>query len=127
MILDILHALAGFAFGLFIPGYLITLTFFKELKPLEKITLGFILSVCLDIIVGLILGYNETTKNITGGITALNLWIALLSISAIFGGILIYRDHEKIRDFFDDIEQKLYYRKFKDKKSKKKHKKTKHE
>lgn len=102
MILQILHAIAGFAFGLFIPGYLATLVFFKELDHLEKITLGFILSICIDIIIGLILGYNETTKNITGGITSTNLWIALLSISIILLITLTIQDKKDIERYIKE-------------------------
>lgn len=107
VVLQILHAIVGFAFGLFIPGYLATLVFFKELKPLEKITLGFILSICIDIIVGLILGYNETTKNITGGITAKNLWILLILISAILSVVLVIQEKKQVKKLLKPYAVKL--------------------
>jgi hypothetical protein len=47
------------------------------------LALAFILSISLDIFIGLFLGYNETMKNITGGITAFNLWLYLLAATAI--------------------------------------------
>lgn len=97
----IIHAILGFAFGLFIPGYLTTLVFFKELKTLEKITLGFILSVCIDIIIGLILGYNENMKNLTGGITARNIWLSLILISIIMSIILAIQNKKEIMNFLN--------------------------
>ena len=81
MILHILQIIFGLVFALFIPGFLLTLIFFKELELIEKIGLAFVLSICIDIFVGLFLGYNETMKNITGGITSKNVWLYLLNIS----------------------------------------------
>ena len=82
-IIQIIQIPIGLIIALFIPGYLITRLFFKELEELEKVALGFVLSIALDIALGLFLGYNETMKNITGGITALNLWLYLGSITII--------------------------------------------
>jgi len=42
----------------------------------SKFALGFVLSIAIDIFFGLFLGYNEYMKNLTGGITATNLWIS---------------------------------------------------
>jgi len=91
MIFDIIHAILGLAFALFIPGYLVALIFFKEFGTLEKIALGIILSICIDIIIGLFLGYNETMKNLTGGITAINLWIYLLVLSGILFSVYMFQ------------------------------------
>lgn len=81
--LNILQIIGGLILALFIPGYLIARIFFKELEELEKVALGFVLSIALDILVGLFLGYNEAMKNITGGITAFNLWLYIGSITII--------------------------------------------
>jgi uncharacterized membrane protein len=89
MLLDILRIIAGLALGLFIPGYVAARLFFEELSELEKIALGFVLSIALDICIGLVLGYNATMKNLTGGITAFNLWIYLGVITIIL--IIMWR------------------------------------
>ncbi|MEM4397206.1 MAG: DUF1616 domain-containing protein [Candidatus Woesearchaeota archaeon] len=83
ILIQILRIIIGLPLALFIPGYLISLIFFDELEKLEKIALGFVLSICVDIAVGLFLGYNKTMKDLTGGITALNLWIYLSLITLI--------------------------------------------
>lgn len=89
--LDILRIAAGLPLALFIPGYLVAITWFSELDRLEKIALGFVLSICIDITVGLFLGYNKTMKDITGGITALNLWIYLGSITLALAGVYYFK------------------------------------
>jgi uncharacterized membrane protein len=91
MMLDILRILIGLPLALFIPGYLIAILFFRELSQLEKIALGFVLSICIDIAVGLLLGYNKTMKDLTGGITSLNLWAYLGSITFILLVVLFYQ------------------------------------
>jgi len=89
--LQALQIVFGLIIALFLPGYLIARIFFKELELLEKIALGFVLSIALDIFVGLFLGYNKYMKDLTGGITALNLWIYLGSITIIL--LIIYVIH----------------------------------
>lgn len=86
--MNIIRIIVGLALALFIPGYLIARIFFKELSELEKVALAFVLSISIDIFLGLFLGYNETMKNITGGITAFNIWIYLTLITLIL--LIIY-------------------------------------
>jgi len=81
--IQILQIIIGLPLALFIPGYLISRIFFNELDELEKVALGFVLSIAIDIFLGLFLGYNKYMKDLTGGITALNLWIYLGSITII--------------------------------------------
>jgi uncharacterized membrane protein len=94
-ILSIIQIIIGIPLALFITGYLISRIWFKELSELEKVALGFVLSIAIDIFVGLFLGYNETMKNITGGITAFNLWIYLGSITIILLIIWIIKRPEE--------------------------------
>lgn len=96
--IHILQIVFGLAFALFIPGYLLALIFFKELSNLEKVALGFVFSICIDVFLGLFLGANETMKNITGGITAGNIWLGLLIISGLlfFVYMLRFRPKKKI-------------------------------
>ncbi|MFH0978567.1 MAG: DUF1616 domain-containing protein [Candidatus Woesearchaeota archaeon] len=91
MLLDIIRIIVGLPLALFIPGYLLSLIFFKELDQLEKIGLGFVLSICVDIAVGLFLGYNKRMKDITGGITATNLWIYLGGITLLLLAVYFLR------------------------------------
>ncbi len=95
--MNIIRIIFGLALALFIPGYLMARIFFKELSELEKVALGFVLSISLDIFLGLFLGYNETMKNITGGITALNLWVYLTLITLILLLIYIITNKEEVR------------------------------
>lgn len=86
MIIPIIGALFIFV----IPGLLITLIFFSEIKLLEKIVLTFILSTSFVVILGVLLGFNEFTYNLTGGITKTNLWIYYLVINVSMLGYYIY-------------------------------------
>jgi len=94
-ILNIIQIVIGLPLALFLPGYLIARIFFKELDELEKIALGFVISIAIDIIVGLFLGYNETMKNFTGGITALNLWLYLGTLTIILFVTWVVRNNEE--------------------------------
>ncbi|MFC1686026.1 hypothetical protein ACFLZZ_03315 [Nanoarchaeota archaeon] len=87
MIIELLHFLIGAAFLLFIPGFLLSLVLFKELDILERIALAMGLSISIDVLLGLILGFNKTMAQFTGGITELTVWIILILLSAIFGFI----------------------------------------
>jgi len=95
--LQILQFIIGLPLALFIPGYLVARIFFKELEELEKVALGFVLSIAIDILVGLFLGYNETMKNITGGITTFNLFLYLGSITVILIMVWAIRNKEESR------------------------------
>jgi uncharacterized membrane protein len=81
--LTIIQIIIGLPLALFLPGYLIALNWFKELSRLEKVALGFVLSICVDIAICLFFGYNKTMKDLTGGITAQNLWVALSIITVL--------------------------------------------
>lgn len=96
--IDILRIIVGLPLALFIPGYLMTLLFFDELEALEKIAIGFVLSICVDIALGLFLGYNEHMKDLTGGITAKNLWFYLSFITILLGSGVMYRWTKDIRN-----------------------------
>jgi len=93
IILDILHAIIGLAFALFIPGFLLTKIIFKEQEILETIAFSIAFSIGIDIFLGLFLGANETMYKLTGGITELNLWFYLLIITAILTVILILQKY----------------------------------
>ncbi len=83
MILQVLRAIIGSLFALFIPGYLLVLIFFKELNMLQKAALAIVLSIITSVSIGIFLGYNETMKNLTGGVTEYNVWTYELLVSGI--------------------------------------------
>jgi uncharacterized membrane protein len=112
-ILSILQIVIGLPLALFLPGYLIARIFFKELEELEKVALGFVLSIAIDIAVGLLLGYNKYMKNLTGGITAFNLWLYLGTITLML--IIIWMIRNK--DEWDKV-KRYFSRKSKNPKSK---------
>jgi len=85
IVLDILHAVIGLAFALFIPGFLLTKIIFAKQEILETAAFSIAFSIAIDIFLGLFLGANETMFNITGGITELNVWFYMVIISIILG------------------------------------------
>lgn len=91
MIFDILHAILGLGFALFIPGFLLTKILFHEQEILETIAFSVAFSIAIDIFLGLFLGANETMFNITGGITEMNVWFYIMGISLILGVIYLLK------------------------------------
>ena len=88
MILDTITAAIGMLFALFIPGYLLTIIFFKELKSLQRIVLAVALSIIIDVGIAIFLGYNENMKILAGGVTTANIWFYSLVISSFL--LIIY-------------------------------------
>ncbi len=86
--------------ALFMPGFLITLIFFKETKLLERILLSVAFSIMISIIIGISLGYNQNVKELTGGINSLNVWRIELVLNAflIFVVLVIYKDRIRIKN-----------------------------
>ncbi len=91
IVLDVLHALIGLAFALFIPGFLLTKVLFKDQEILEMIAFSIAFSIAIDIFLGLFLGANETMFEITGGITELNVWFYLIIITIILGIVYLLK------------------------------------
>ena len=83
--------IAGLSFALFLPGFLLTLIFFKEYRLLERIMLSIAFSIMISIAIGIILGYNQNVKNITGGISQSNAWRIeiILTLLLLFVAIII--------------------------------------
>lgn len=112
MILQTLQIIIGLLFGLFIPGFLLTLSLFKKIDLLERVALSIGLSIAVDVFVGLFLGANKTMKDITGGITEFGVWLYLVAVSVIFifiyiTGILIRKKTEIIGEDNNDNNKKL--------------------
>ena len=89
---NIVHAILGLSFGLFIPGFLLTKILFKDQDPLEMVSFSVAFSITIDIFLGLFLGANETMASITGGITEFNIWYYLVIITVILGFIFLLKE-----------------------------------
>lgn len=92
LLLQILQLIIGTAFLLFIPGFLLTKVLFKKQDILERIALSIGISICIDVILGMIFGFNESVANITGGLTKTSLWLSLLVISAALLFIYLWKN-----------------------------------
>jgi hypothetical protein len=68
----------------FIPGFLITLLFFEDEAWPIKALFSVVISICFTVCIGLLLGFNETMKNITGGLS--KTWLYML----LFCGLLVF-------------------------------------
>jgi hypothetical protein len=100
--------ISGFLFAMFLPGFFLTLIFFREVKMLEKMLLSITFSIMLTIGLAIMRGYNENVKNITGGITAANLWNWELWITGILALIAIIAYWKEIKGFkFSALKMKL--------------------
>ena len=97
MIFDILVAVIGLILALFLPGFLLSKILFPKIDILETIAFSIAFSIAIDIILGLFLGINETMKDLTGGITAENLWFYTLVIVFLLLGILLIQRYDLFR------------------------------
>ncbi len=85
-----LLSIIGLLFALFIPGFLITLIFFRESEALERIILSITFSIMLSIAIGISLGYDKNVKEFTGGINPKNVWLwELITTSALLAVVLV--------------------------------------
>jgi uncharacterized membrane protein len=88
-IYSFLQLAGGALIALFLPGLLICLSFFNELDWLEKAALSVALSISIDIGIAIFLGYNQAMKQMTGGLTAYNVWLYSLSVTGALFLVLI--------------------------------------
>ena len=88
-------SLIGLMFALFIPGFFITLIFFREVNWLERVMLSITFSIMLSVAIGISLGYNKEVKGFTGGIIPSNVWMwELIVTSALLAVVLIIHRQE---------------------------------
>jgi uncharacterized membrane protein len=85
----------GLLFIFFIPGFLITIIFFEKSEFLEKAILSVLLSIAFFVFLGVMLGFSETMKNITGGLSSLNLWIYSLGLNLLLFAYYLLRRTKK--------------------------------
>src|SRR3989338_3695637 len=86
----------GLIFTLFLPGYFLTLIFFREVKALERIVLSITFSIMIAVFIGIFLGYNEDVKNFTGGINKFNVWLWELIVTFVLGLIALIINRKQV-------------------------------
>ncbi len=84
----------GLLFVFVIPGFLITQIVFPKEKILEKIALTVLLSISFYILLGLILGFNEFTYRVTGGLA--NVWLYSIIINIILFIVFFVKRWKKL-------------------------------
>jgi prepilin signal peptidase PulO-like enzyme (type II secretory pathway) len=94
-VIDIYGALLLFV----LPGLFVTLIFFKSEQILLKIVYTVFFSILIAVFVGMFLGYNETMKDLTGGITRHNLIMYLTVISGILFLIFLAKTIKEQKTF----------------------------
>ncbi|MBI2557991.1 DUF1616 domain-containing protein [Candidatus Woesearchaeota archaeon] len=89
-------SILGLLFALFIPGFLVTLIFFRESELLERIMLSITFSIMLSIAIGISLGYSKNVKEITGGINPKNVWMWELIITSVLFAVVLVLHRQKL-------------------------------
>ncbi len=89
-----IQAIIGILFVFVIPGFLLTQIFFKKEKILEKLFLTVLLSITFTVVLGLLLGFNELTFRLTGGLH--KLWVYVIILNVILLGIYVLKQKKLI-------------------------------
>ena len=89
-------SIIGLLLALFIPGFLITLIFFREVNLLERLMLGITFSIMISIAIGIGLGYNKNVKDFTGGINTKNVWILELITASVLLVVVLFIHRQKL-------------------------------
>jgi uncharacterized membrane protein len=76
MIYDAIRVILGLLFGLFVPGFLIVLIFFDEMKILERFAFSVGFSIIFDVMISVYFGYDQAQALRTGGLTFSNILLA---------------------------------------------------
>ena len=90
-------SIIGLLLALFIPGFLITLIFFREVNLLERLMLGITFSIMISIAIGISLGYNKEVKEFTGGINPANVWLWELIVTSVLLAIVLFIHRQKLK------------------------------
>ena len=90
-------SIIGLLLALFIPGFLITLIFFREVNLLERLMLGITFSIMISIAIGISLGYNKEVREFTGGINPTNVWLWELIITSALLAIALFIHRQKLK------------------------------
>lgn len=87
----------GILMALFIPGFFMSLIFFRRITFLERIVLSFTFSIMLATAIGIALGYDKEVKDITGGVNPSNVWKWELMAAAFLGVIALIANLKNIK------------------------------
>ena len=79
---------------LLLPGFLITMIFFNKKSILEKILYTFLTSIVFSVLVGLVLGFNEFTYRLTGGVSRTSLIIVYVIVNL---GLIVFYAKKSIK------------------------------
>lgn len=98
IVLDVLRVVFGLLLTLLVPGFLLNLLLFKNQKLLDRFFLAAPLSIVVDTVLGLTLGFNNTLASITGGITPHNVFIYLSIVSLVLLIlIVIFKSYKNLK------------------------------
>ncbi|HEX54898.1 MAG: hypothetical protein DRO94_05020 [Candidatus Altiarchaeales archaeon] len=103
MILSLLRIIFGFALTLFIPGFAMTLVIFPRIGLIERMAFSSVLSICTVMLTALFL---DLVLGID--ITASNMVIALLSITALFLVIWVIMNRKLIIENLKRIKERKW-------------------
>jgi len=84
-----LVSILGILMALFIPGFFMSLIFFRRITFLERMVLSFTFSIMIATSIGIALGYDKEVKDITGGVNPSNVWRWELVATGILGIIAL--------------------------------------
>ncbi|MEM4267812.1 MAG: hypothetical protein QXK37_03180 [Candidatus Woesearchaeota archaeon] len=93
--------LIGLLFTLFIPGFCLDLLLFKRKPLIERVALGILFSMLIDLGLTFFLAGSKTAAKITGGLMPITLWAYLIAISAIFFFAFLYSLKKQRASFKD--------------------------
>ena len=86
----------GLLFIFVIPGFLLTQIIFPKEKELEKIVLTVLLSISFYIVLGFVLGFNEFTYKLTGGLSSFNVWLYSIILNIILLIVFLLKHWKKL-------------------------------
>jgi len=87
-----IFGILGLLFVLIIPGYLITIVFFNELKGMDAFVIGFGMSLVLVVLLSFLFTFFAWILK-RPLITYFNVWLSLIIISTALSGVWIYRHY----------------------------------
>ena len=106
----------GVLFAVFIPGFFVTWIFFREIDFLQRMLLSATFSIMVSMAIGIALGYNESAKIYTGGITPKAVWTIELSVTTFTAIAALAANMDSVKKFrFSQIKDKFKIKKIEDK------------
>jgi uncharacterized membrane protein len=99
-LLAIAQIIIGLCFFLYLPGYLLTRLFFRNISNFENILLSIMSSIMIGMSIGIFFGYDRAQALLTGGFTFENILIAEIIITLVLA-VLLYgkREYDFVRRY----------------------------